>query len=34
MRDLLLEANRAVEQAREAGANSLDPPVLEGFLAR
>ncbi len=34
MRDLLLEANRAVEQARQAGANSLAPPVLEGFLAR
>ena len=34
MRDLLLEANRAVERAREAGANSLPPPVLEGFFAR
>jgi transposase len=34
MRDLLLEANRAVEQAREAGATSLAPPVLEGFIAR
>ena len=34
MRDLLLEANSAVEQAREEGAASLDPPVLEGFLAR
>ena len=34
MRDLLLEANRAVEQAREAGATRLAPPVLEGFLAR
>ena len=34
MRDLLLEANRAVEQAREAGATSLAPPVLEDFLAR
>jgi transposase len=34
MRDLLLEANRAVEQAREEGATSLAPPVLEGFLAR
>jgi transposase len=34
MRDLLLEANRAVEQAREAGATSLASPVLDGFLAR
>ena len=34
MRDLLLEANRAVEQAREAAATSLPPPVLEGFIAR
>ena len=34
MRDLLLEANSAVEQAREEGATSLAPPVLEGFLAR
>lgn len=34
MRDLLLDANRAVEQAREAGANSLAPPMLEAFLAR
>ena len=34
MRDLLLEAHLAVEQAREAGATSLAPPVLEGFLAR
>ena len=34
MRDLLLEANRAVEQAREQGATSLAPPALEAFLAR
>jgi transposase len=34
MRDLLLEASRAVEQAREEGADSLAPPVLEGLLAR
>jgi transposase len=34
MRDLLLEANSAVEQAREAGATSLDPLALNGFLAR
>ena len=34
MCDLLLEASRAVEQAREAGATRLAPPVLEGFFAR
>jgi transposase len=34
MRDLLLEANRAVEQAREEGAARLAPPAREGFLAR
>jgi len=34
MRDLLLEANEAVETARQAGANSLAPPVLKSFLAR
>ncbi len=34
MRDLLLEANRAVENAREAGATSLPPPALEGSLTR
>ena len=34
MRDLLLEANSAVEQAREEGATRLAPPVLKGFLAR
>ncbi len=34
MRDLLLEANRAVENAREAGATSLPPPALEGFFTR
>ena len=34
MRDLLLEANRAVDEAREAGAISLAPPVLEAFIAR
>jgi transposase len=34
MRDLLLEANSAVQQAREEGATSLAPPVLDGFLAR
>ena len=34
MRDLLLEANRTVEQAREKRAISLDPAVREGFVAR
>jgi len=34
MRDLLLEANRTVEQAREEGAISLAPAVREGFVAR
>jgi transposase len=34
MRDLLLDANRAVDEAREAGATSLAPPMLEAFLAR
>ncbi len=34
MRDLMLEANRAVENAREAGATSLPPPALEGFFTR
>ena len=34
MGDLLVEANQAVEKAREAGANSLVPSVLAGFLDR
>jgi len=34
MRDLLLEANRAAEERRKEGANSLAPPVMEGLLAR
>jgi len=34
MRDLLLEAHRAVEQAREEGAASLAPAALQGVLDR
>jgi transposase len=34
MRDLLLEAHRAVERAREEGASSLAPAALNGFLDR
>jgi len=34
MRDLLLEAHRAVESARKAGETSLTPVALQGFLDR
>jgi len=34
MRDLLLEANRTVRDAREAGATALAPATIKGFLDR
>ena len=34
MRDLLLEANRAVESARERGETALAPQIVDGFHAR
>ena len=34
MRDLLLEANAAVREAREAGAKALPPEKVEAFVER
>ena len=34
MRDLLVEANEAVRNARQQGATALAPPAIEGFVAR
>ena len=34
MRDLLIEANQAVRQAREQGATALPPATIQGFVDR